>query len=310
MAINGAYICDIKSEQTIEGKKTFAKEIVAPAFVLQDGTRLLNTAVTQIENNVAHCMLLATGNSTIKASPAVVLRNQTLIIDGTLKAVEIKGKLSGDGSDVQNISFDNIDGDLPLERLKKGPGLKLDNDTLGLEIGAQSGLSLDREGLRVDASTIERSRGAHDNDMVIVHQPNSPHRISKVTVKNLFSLISGHNGRLFDFVNTGRNVGTGASVYQNITVAPGTVSLNFRTLSGGGNLGIVERENELVIDLNENITVEALDVDGALVLPRVSKDAIENPVNGMLIYNTDEERFYGYARNKWVALSPRSRERA
>ena len=304
MAINGAYICDIKSEQTIEGKKTFAKEIVAPAFVLQDGTKLLNTAVTQIENNVAHRVLLATGNSTIKTSPAVVLKQQTLIIDGTLKAVEIRGKLIGDGSDVQNISFDNIDGDLPLGRLKKGPGLKLDNDTLGLKIGAQSGLSLDREGLRVDASTIERSRGAHDNDMVIVHQPNSPHRISKVTVKNLFSLISGHNGRLFDFVNTGRNVGTGASVYQNITVAPGTVSLNFRTLSGGGNLGIVERENELVIDLNENITVEVLDVDGALVLPRVSKDAIENPVNGMLIYNTDEERFYGYARNKWVALSP------
>jgi hypothetical protein len=309
MAVNGAYICDIKSEQTIEGKKTFAKEIVAPAFVLQDGTELLNTAVTQIENNVAHRVLLATGNSTIKTSPAVVLRQQTLIIDGTLKAVEVRGKLIGDGSDVQNISFDNIDGDLPLGRLNKGPGLKLDNNTLGLEIGAQSGLFLDREGLRVDASTIERNRGAHDNDMVIVHQPNSPHRISKVTVKNLFSLISGHNGRLFDFVNTGRNVGTGASVYQNVTVAPGTVSLNFRTLLAGPNLDIIERPNELVIDLNENIAVEVLDVSDALVLPRVSKDAIENPVNGMLIYNTDEERFYGYARNKWVALSPRARER-
>ena len=104
-------------------------------------------------------------------------------------------------------------------------------------------------------------------------------------------------------------MGTGASVYQNVTVAPGTVSLNFRTLSGGRNLGIVECENELVIDLNENITVETLDAAAALVLPRVSKDAIENPVNGMLIYNTDEERFYGYARNKWVALSPRPRER-
>jgi len=40
MAINGAYICDIKSEQTIEGKKTFTKEVSAPAFVVKKGPEL------------------------------------------------------------------------------------------------------------------------------------------------------------------------------------------------------------------------------------------------------------------------------
>jgi len=43
MAINGAYVCDIKSDQTIKGKKTFIKEVVAPAFVLEEGTKITKT---------------------------------------------------------------------------------------------------------------------------------------------------------------------------------------------------------------------------------------------------------------------------
>jgi hypothetical protein len=310
MAMNGAYICDIKSEQTIEGKKTFTKKIVAPAFVLEDGTELQNTAVTQINNNAARRLLLASGTTTIEACPNITFIEESLVIDGSLRATQIAGKLIGDGSSIHGLTFDNIDGNLPLGKLKTGHGLRVEKKGLTLQLGDRSGLSLKRDGLRVDASTIERSNIAYDNDMVVVHQPNTPSGIAKIPLKSLFSLIPSHNGSLFDFVNNGTNIGAGAHIYKNVSSSPRMVSLNFRTLTPGPNLNVTELENELVINLNDEVEVREVNISQSLILPQLSINDIENPSNGMLIYNEPEGRFYGYARNRWVALSPWLHDRA
>ena len=310
MANNGAYICDIKSEQTIEGKKTFIKAIKAPAFVLEDGTELQNTAVTQINNNAARRLLLASGTTTIEACPNITFVEESLVIDGSLRATQIAGKLIGDGSSIHSLTFDNIDGDLPLRKLKIGHGLRTEKKGLTLQLGDRSGLSLKRDGLRVDASTIERNDIAYDNDMVVVHQPNTPSGIAKIPLKGLFSLIPSHNGSLFDFVNNGTNAGSGAHIYKNISSSPRMVSLNFRSVVPGPNLNVVEQENELIIKFNDEIEVRETNVSHSLIIPQRSIDDVESPANGMLLYNEDEGRFYGYARDRWVALSPWLPDRA
>jgi hypothetical protein len=88
------------------------------------------------------------------------------------------------------------------------------------------------------------------------------------------------------------------------------VSLNFRSVVPGPNLNVAELENELVINLNDEVDVREANISQSLILPQRSIDDIESPVNGMLIYNEDEGRFYGYARNRWVALSPWLHDRA
>ena len=43
MALHPAHICDIKSDQTIDGKKTFIKELTTPAVTLGEGKRITVT---------------------------------------------------------------------------------------------------------------------------------------------------------------------------------------------------------------------------------------------------------------------------
>ena len=78
MANNSAYVCDIKSEQLIEGKKSFKKEVEAPAFVLKDGPTL------------------AAGD------------DHTLTINGSVRARSFEGTFSGDASGLSNFSVKNM----------------------------------------------------------------------------------------------------------------------------------------------------------------------------------------------------------
>ena len=78
MANNGAYVCDIKSEQFIEGKKRFKKEVEAPAFVLKEGP-------------------------TLTVSP-----DRSLAINSGVTARHFKGAFSGDGSGLRNFSVKNM----------------------------------------------------------------------------------------------------------------------------------------------------------------------------------------------------------
>lgn len=78
MGNNSAYVCDIKSEQIIEGKKSFKKEVEAPAFVVTDGPTLRAT------------------------------RDRSLAINGPLRAPHFHGAFSGDGSGLRNFSVKNM----------------------------------------------------------------------------------------------------------------------------------------------------------------------------------------------------------
>ncbi len=78
MANNGAYVCDIKSEQLIEGKKRFKKEVEAPAFVLKEGPSL------------------------------TVSPDRSLVINSGVTAHYFKGAFSGDGSGLRNFSVKNM----------------------------------------------------------------------------------------------------------------------------------------------------------------------------------------------------------
>jgi hypothetical protein len=78
MANNSAYVCDIKSEQLIEGKKSFKKEVEAPAFVLKDGPTLAAGA------------------------------DHSLTINGPVHAHHFKGTFSGDASGLSNFSVKNM----------------------------------------------------------------------------------------------------------------------------------------------------------------------------------------------------------
>ena len=146
------------------------------------------------------------------------------------------------------------------------------------------------------------SRNATNDDLVLLQQKSHPKGISKVTVKSFFSLLAAHNGSLFEFVTGGTNVGTGAAFCKSVTVNPREVSLNFRTLNFSPNFKVFEEENEIIVILNEDVEIENLKLKEGFVVPCIEIKETENPRIGTIAYDTKTDRFYGFAKNKWIAL--------
>ncbi len=226
MGINAASICDIKSDQTIKGKKSFSQEVRAPAFALMGGPRIASNA---------------TGG---------------MVVNGSLQA----DKFEGDGSGLINFSVKNM-----------------------------------------NANDIEQSIAINGADYLLVQkvfERNS--ELKKIKIGDLLTLIPDQNGVLFNFITDGANKGPGAQVLKGRTTSGRSQILNLRSLTGGPNIEIVEGDNDINISIKETVTLHNLEVNEALVVPRCSRGNVAEPVNGMLIYDESNQRFYGYAKNRWL----------
>ena len=171
-----------------------------------------------------------------------------------------------------------------------------------VELGALSGLRTDEGGLSLNAAALKTTRVAHDGDLILVQQPGAPKEIAKLPLKNLLSLLPPHNGSLFSFVNGGKNLGSGAAIFKDMTSSSRKVTLNFKSLDGGPNIETGESEDNVTIKLSDAVTVGELNAERAITLPHVNVQDVVSPQSGMLVYNTEDDRFYGYCKNKWVCL--------
>ena len=227
MASNGAYICDIKSDQVIEGKKTFTREVATPSLIIDKAVKITH------EGSGAR-----------------------LKIDGHVEAASF----SGDGANIQNISFENF------------------------------------------STNIERTRAAHNEDMVLVQQRSNPKGIFKIDTKSFFSLIPTYNGITYNFVTNGKSVGEGCKILRDRTTTGRSVELNYRTLTFGPNLCGKENEDEINIMISPDVSVEKISVTQAFIAPRVAQESIEAPVSGMIIYDSTVQKFLGYVEDRWIEL--------
>jgi hypothetical protein len=232
MAINGAYICDIKSDQTISGKKTFIKEVAAPAFTLEKGKRLRVAADGAIE------------------------------INSVVRAHRFEGAFVGDASGLKNFSVKNMNAD----EIQSSVSIVGSDYLLAQKI-------LDGDG-----------------------------ELKKLRLNDLFALIPSKNGVYYNFITNGENKGSGCQIYKRRDSSGRSQTLCFRTLTSGPNIELLQNENEIEVRLKENISTSELNISTSFVAPRVKKGDIQKPINGMLIYNTADDRFYGYAKDRWIAL--------
>jgi hypothetical protein len=238
MANNGAYVCDVNSPQTLRGKKRFEGGLETTGIEFEYGVELTDALSYDRK-----------GNEVI-----------SLVSSNEIIAPSFVGTFEGDGSQLENISFENF------------------------------------------SPAMRPSRNATNDDLVLLQQKSHPKGISKVSVKSFFSLLAGHNGSLFEFVNGGKNVGGGAQLCKGVTVGPREVSLNFRTINFSPNFKVFEEENEVIVVMSEEVEIQNLNLKDALVAPRIAIKSVKEPVNGMIAYDTKTERFYGFAKNKWIAL--------
>jgi hypothetical protein len=238
MANNGAFVCDVNSPQTLRGRKRFEGGLETSNIEFEYGVELTDALSCDRD-----------GNETV-----------SLVSSNEIIAPSFVGKFEGDGSQLENISFENF------------------------------------------SPSMRPSRNATNDDLVLLQQKSHPKGISKVSIKSFFSLLAGHNGSLFEFVNGGKNVGTGAHLYKSLTVTPRAVNLNFRTLNFSPNFKVFEEENEIIVILNEEMEIENLKLKETFTVPCVAIEGAQNPRNGTIAYDTKTDRFYGFAKNKWIAL--------
>ena len=226
MAINAAYICDTKTDQTVAGKKTFTKEIKAPAFVVKKGPELTSN------------------------------KEGALLVKGVVSAVSFEG----DASRLKNFSVKNM-----------------------------------------NADDIEQSLAINNRDYVLVQKiVDNDCELKKIKINDMLTLIPSQNGVLFNFITDGSNRGHGAQILKGRSTSGRSQVLNFRTLDEGPNIKISQHESQVEIGLSADVAISGLRVDDTFILPRLSRNAIANPTNGMFVYDESEHRFYGYAKNRWI----------
>tara|TARA_Y100000310_G_C20066141_1_gene527209 strand:- start:245 stop:475 length:231 start_codon:yes stop_codon:yes gene_type:complete len=73
-------------------------------------------------------------------------------------------------------------------------------------------------------------------------------------------------------------------------------------LTGGPNIELLQNTNEIDINLKDDISISTMNIVESLKVPCKNKDAVESPSSGMIVYDNSEQRFYGYAKDRWLPL--------
>jgi len=228
MAYNAANVCDIKSDQTIKGKKTFIKEVVAPAFVLEEETKITKT------------------------------KDGAVSVNGRLRA----DKFEGDASGLKNFSVKNMNTD-----------------------------------------DIQASLAINGLDYLLVQKIlDGEGELKKFKINDLLTLIPSKNGVHYSFINNAENKGAGCQIFKRRHSAGRSQLLYFRTLTSGSNIELLQNENEIDINLKDKVSISEVNVAESFMVPCKNKDAISAPTSGMIVYDNAKQRFYGYAKDRWVPL--------
>jgi hypothetical protein len=84
------------------------------------------------------------------------------------------------------------------------------------------------------------------------------------------------------------------------------VRSNNNTYNGGTSHLLVRGDGNVGIGTtNPNAPLEVSSTTGGVIMPRMTttqRNAIASPANGEMVYDTDLNKFYGYANNAWTAL--------
>ncbi len=98
-----------------------------------------------------------------------------------------------------------------------------------------------------------------------------------------------------DFVIERRVKSTGAFINKVLTMEP--ASTEAMRIDSDGNVGIGTE--------SPTAPLEVSSTTGGVIMPRMTttqRNAIASPTNGEMVYDTDLNKFYGYANGAWTAL--------
>lgn len=104
----------------------------------------------------------------------------------------------------------------------------------------------------------------------------------------------------FTATNSG---GTGVNAY--IKYMPDADFLTFSPNKSGSALGIDATGNVGIGTTSPSAPLEVSSTTGGVIMPRMTtsqRNAIASPTDGEMVYDTDLNKFYGYANGAWTAL--------
>jgi len=162
-------IVDRKSDQAIEGQKTFINGIVAANFTLTDGSTLQPAAIEIIEDSKPNAILVCNGDKSARATAVEITEKGRLIGDQAIfKSIKASGKY------LSEIPSNQLVGNLPLNLvpLKPHTALAVVDNQLSVDLNNVLNITL-------HGQTIA------DLDTILVYDV-SHNALRKTTLKNLY----------------------------------------------------------------------------------------------------------------------------
>jgi hypothetical protein len=304
MAINAAYICDTKTDQTVGGKKTFTKEIKAPAFVVKKGPELTS-------NKDGALLVKGVVSAAGFEGDASRLKNFSV---KNMNAADIEPSIAinkGDYLLVQKI----VDTDSELKKIKINDVLTLIPSQNGVLFNFINNGSNKGDGAELlkGRSTSGRSqvlnfRTLHGSANInIIQEENAIHvdlneEISISTLQADEALVVPRLCR-----HTVESPINGMFVYDEkehrfYGYAKNRWIPTRHSMAAGPNIELLYGENEIDIKLKDQIQVETVSAQKILIAPRRNIDEIKDPDEGSIVYDSVSERFYGFSGKGWASL--------